>query len=319
MNIIENEYIWAEKYRPTIIQDLILPSMLKLKIKEWINDKDIPNIALFSNTPGTGKTSLNKILLKELDADSMFINSSLESGIGVVRNKIITFSSQVSLFGKLKIISLSECDYTTSEFQASIRDIIESYSDNVRFILTANYPDRIIEPVLARMTIIDFDKEFEEHKQEVAVEILNRLIAILDNENVKYNKEDLTLIIKNYFPSIRQMLIVLQQMVVVKDSKKMLIIDKNMLESSNNFDKLIGSLKSDNFVECRKLIGSIVNINGFYQYLYKNIDKIFELESIPSAVITIQHYYYQSQLCRDKDLCLTAMVCQLLKSKLTYK
>lgn len=319
MNIIENEYIWAEKYRPTIIQDLILPSMLKLKIKEWINDKDIPNIALFSNTPGTGKTSLNKILLKELDADSMFINSSLESGIGVVRNKIITFSSQVSLFGKLKIISLSECDYTTSEFQASIRDIIESYSDNVRFILTANYPDRIIEPVLARMTIIDFDKEFEEHKQEVAVEIFNRLIAILDNENVKYNKEDLTLIIKNYFPSIRQMLIVLQQMVVVKDSKKVLIIDKNMLESSNNFDKLIESLKSDNFVECRKLIGSIVNINGFYQYLYKNIDKIFELESIPSAVITIQHYYYQSQLCRDKDLCLTAMVCQLLKSKLTYK
>ncbi|ANH51140.2 sliding clamp loader subunit [Campylobacter phage PC5] len=314
-SINEKEYIWAEKYRPSRIDDMILPDQLHLKIKEWINSGEIPNLGFFSNTPGTGKTSLNKAICDELGATHLFINSSKESGVDLARNKITSFASSVSIDGSLKIISLSECDGMTNELQRSIRDIIDEYTQNCRFILTANYTDRLIEPILTRVTCIDFDKEFNDNKTELGVKILDRLEFILQNEKVEYDKKDLQKLIQCFYPCIREMLIVMQHNTV----NNKLVIDEKVFENINNYSNLVEALKKKDYTEARKIIAQTVSYSGFYQYLFKNVDKFFELESIPQAVMLIEHYSDHDRTSRDRELCLSALVAALIKYDMKYK
>ncbi len=320
-SINDKEYIWAEKYRPTKINDMILPEKIHKKIKEWIASGEIPNLGFFSNTPGTGKTSLNKAICAELGATHLFINSSKDGGIDLGRNRISSFASSVSIDGSLKVISLSECDGMTNELQRAIRDIIDAYSQNCRFILTANYTDRLIEPILTRVECIDFDKEFRDNKVELGKKILNRLKFVLENEKVEYDVNDLKKIILSFYPCIRKMFLVIQQNTI--DNR--LCIDKKTfetLESNETIEShayLVSALKKKDYQESRKVIAQIVNYSDFYKYLYKNIDRIFEVESIQQAVVLIQHYYYQDNTCRDRELCLSALIASMIKQDLKYK
>ena len=189
--INQYEYIWVEKYRPQTINDLIITESLRSQVKTWIEEGQIPNLGLFSSTPGTGKTSFAKVIANELNADCMFVNASKESGIDLVRNKLQNFASTVSLDGMIKIAFLDEVDGTTGEMQKSIRGFIEEFTQNCRFIMTGNYINRIIGPVLNRLSIIDFDAMFNKNYSEIGKQILNRLEFILKNENVEYDVETL--------------------------------------------------------------------------------------------------------------------------------
>lgn len=312
--INENETIWAEKYRPQTLDDMILPDKMIAKFREWIANKDIPHIGFVSDTPGTGKTSINKILAREITDEHLFINASKDGGINTLRDTIINFVSSVSINGDLKIVSLSEADGLTGELQKAIRDVIDSNSQNCRFILTCNYIDRIIEPILTRISLFDFDKEFQENKVELSKKILDRLEFILKNENVKYNIDDLKKLIIAFYPCVRNIIIVMQQNTVNGE----LTINEKSFEHTNSYIDLTNAIKEGNFKIARQIISGMASFNGYYRYLYKNIDKIFTEASIQQAVIIIQHYFEMAERSRDKELTISALSASLIKQKLEY-
>ena len=151
-----DEFLWVEKYRPQKIDDCILPDSIKGTFKEFIENGDMPNL-LLSGTAGTGKTTVAKALCNELGYTTLVVNGSLDRNIDTLRNEIASFASTVSFDGGKKCIILDEADYLNPQsFQPALRGFIEQFSKNVRFILTCNYKDKIIEPIHSRTTFINF-------------------------------------------------------------------------------------------------------------------------------------------------------------------
>jgi len=140
--------LWVEKYRPKDLSTYIGNEHLKDKVKVYLESEDVPHLLLYGRA-GTGKTTLAKIITKNIDCDYMYINASDENKVDDVRNKIKTFASSVG-FRDLKVIILDECDYLTPNAQAALRNLMETFSKHCRFILTCNYVERIIDPIQSR-------------------------------------------------------------------------------------------------------------------------------------------------------------------------
>jgi DNA polymerase III delta prime subunit len=158
MKKIGTSSIWYEKYKPQCIDDVILPEGLKQNLKEQLIKKDVQNFGLFSSNPGTGKSTLSEVILKELKCDAKWINASLENGIDVLRNDIFRFATTGSSNDELKVVVLDEADYlNANSTQPAFRGFLDEYSKNCRFIFTGNYKEKIIEPLLNRLQVIDFN------------------------------------------------------------------------------------------------------------------------------------------------------------------
>lgn len=302
------EYIWCERYRPQIIEDLIIPDEMRSKLLAWKHDGQIPNMGLFSNTPGTGKTSICKTILHDLDADAIFINASKDNGIDMVRNKIQGFASGVSFDGGVKICVLDEADGLTSEMQKAFRSSIEEYSRFARFILTGNFKDRIIEPILNRLAVFDLDHMFAKHKVEIAKQTYDRLNYILDREGVEFEPQDVKALISTFYPSIREMINVMQQSV----SNGKLNIDYTHTELNKLYNDLIGAVKSKNYERCRVLASEVNTPNGFYKFIYKHLDVLFEEKSIPQVVVMVQHFMSTNTNSRDPEISISAFCARLM-------
>ena len=161
------EYLWVEKYRPTKIDECILPKNLKETFKQFVQSGELPNF-LFCGTAGVGKTTVAKALCNEIGAEYLLINGSEESGIDTLRTKIKSFASTVSLTDAKKVVILDEADYLNpNSTQPALRGFIEEFSNNCRFIFTCNFKNRIIDPLHSRCSVIDFKIENVE-KQEIA-------------------------------------------------------------------------------------------------------------------------------------------------------
>ena len=153
---MREEFLWVEKYRPKTIDECILPKGLIKTFREFVDNKEIPNL-LFSGTAGIGKTTVARALCEQLNTDYILINGSEESGIDILRNKIKTFASTVSLVGGSKVVILDEADYLNPQStQPALRGFIEEFSKNCRFIFTCNFANRIISPLHSRCSVIEF-------------------------------------------------------------------------------------------------------------------------------------------------------------------
>lgn len=307
MKIIQmNQSIWYERYKPQCIDDLILPASVKAKFKGYVESQDIPAIGVFSNLPGTGKSSLANAIIKELGGEALWINASMERGIDVLRGQIGRFASQTSFDDNIKIVVMDEFDNFSREGQAAFRGFIDEYSQNCRFIFTGNYKEKIIEPLLDRMEIYDFESF---PREEMVKPIFERLVFILENEKIEFDKKDLVPIINTYYPRIRSMVGALRKF----SENGKLIVKENELDDLEVFDKIMELVNPETYLKLIQAINKLNAPDNMYSFLYKNASRYFKPEKYPNMVITVAKYQHMADSVRDKNLNLAACLTELMK------
>jgi DNA polymerase III delta prime subunit len=309
MNKISNEYLWVEAYRPTKIEDCILPENQKTIFKEMLSKKDMPNMLLCGGS-GMGKTTVAKALVNEMGLDLMFINASLESGIDVLRTKIMNFASTVSFSGGVKVVILDEADYTNPQsFQPALRGFIEEFSNNCRFIFTCNYKNRIIPPLHSRCTVIEFKIEKEE-KSSLMQQFYIRLKNILKNEGIKYDNKVLAAVIAKYFSDYRRILNELQRYSVSGN------IDEGILANINelNMAELKESLVEKDWNRMRKWV--VNNLDNDSSTIFRKIyDTILpEVIEVPHLVLLLADYQYKSSFVVDQEINMVACLTDIMST-----
>lgn len=306
MKKIGNSSIWYEKYKPQTIDDLILPEELKIRLLQMTKNKDLPSIALFSSTPGTGKSASCSAILNDLGCEALWINASLENGIDVLRGKIQKFASTGSMDDELKYVILDESDYlNANSTQPALRGFIDEFSGNCRFIFTGNYKEKIIEPLLTRLQIFDFNN-FK--KEEMIKPIFERLKFILENEGIQYDPKDLVPVINTYYPSIRNMIGTLQKC-TNSDTKTLKIED---LDDANMYDNVMRVVTPSTYLDMIVEVNKLNAPDNMYSYLYKNAAKYFSPAAYPKVIVTIAKYQHMSSTVRDKNLNLCAALTELV-------
>jgi len=308
MNIVNGEMIFTEKFRPQTVDDIILPEKLKDKIKTWIKNDDVPNILLVSKQAGLGKTSLAYVLINELKSDAMFINISLDGNIDTLRGKIKGFVETVGFEDKLKLVILDEFDGASEKLQKALRGFTEEFSKSARFILTANYQEKIIDPLQNRVQILDFDKIFKDNKQELIRSTAKRIVDILKYQDIEFDKKDILTLIKGYYPSTRSMIIAIQEN--LNDNK--LEISEDKINQTSNLDAIIQDIKNKDYEGFRQKIQDLPTPDSLYTEIYNRIDD-FEITKRPGITILIAKYSYQHGFARDTLVNVLALGAEIMK------
>ena len=306
-----NEMLWVEKYRPTTIDDAILPSELKTTFSKFVTNGECPNL-LLSGSAGCGKTTVAKAMLEQLGCTYMMINGSEESGIDVLRNKIKNFASTVSLEGGRKYVILDEADYLNPQStQPALRGFIEEFSKNCGFILTCNFRNRIIEPLHSRCSTVEFRIPAEE-KPQLAMDFMKRCEVILDSENVKYNKKVVASLIQKFFPDWRRVLNELQRYSASGEIDAGILVNL----SEDSVKELLSFLKNKEFTNVRRwIVNNLDNdptriYRRIYDTLYDNLDS----RTIPNAVLVLADYSYKSAFVSDQEINLLACMTELMQN-----
>lgn len=304
-NIKTDEVLWVEKYRPRVIDDIILPDRTKKSFKKFISDGNVPNL-LLTGGPGVGKTTIAKAVLEELNCDYIIKNGSLNSGIDVLRHDIANFASSVSFSGGRKYVIFDEADYLNpASVQPALRNFIEEYSKNCGFIFTCNFKNRIIEPLRSRLSEVDFTIENND-KPKLAMKFFKRVVAILEDENVEYDQAVVAKIIEKHFPDFRRVLTELQS---YSSSGK---IDAGIFTNlkQESIDELFNLLKEKKFTDMRKWCAnnSDQDVNELFRRIYDAATDKVELKSMPGFVIELADYMYKNNFVADPEINLVAFL-----------
>lgn len=309
MKIIDmQKSVWYERYKPSCIEDLVIPQEIKAKLQKYVSTQDIPNIGLFSSNPGTGKSSTAHAIIKEIGGEALWINASMEKGIDVLRGKVGKFASQSAFDDNIKIVVMDEFDHFSKDGQAAFRGFIDEFSANCRFIFTGNYKEKIIQPLLDRLEVYDFNSF---SKEEMVKPIFERLKFILSNEGVNYEPKALVPIINTYYPRIRSMVGALQKF--SKDGE--FRVSESELDDVNVFDKVMQWVSPSSYTEMITEVNKLNGPDNMYTYLYNNAAKYFAPQHYPMVVLTIAKYQHMSDSVRDKNLNLAACLTELMKVK----
>lgn len=297
--------LWVEKYRPDALENYIGNDSLKEKLQSFIDNKDIPHL-MFYGTAGTGKTTAAKILVKHIECDYIFVNASDENSVDTIRNKIKNFASTIG-FKDLKIVVLDEADYVTPQAQAALRNLMESFSKTTRFILTCNYVERMIEPIISRSQVFQLTPP---SKKQVALHLVN----ILNQENVTYEKTDMATLVSTYYPDIRRIINVAQQSVV----EGKLTIDVNNLIASDLklrvLDLLMSNLTDENKVkQIRQIIAdeNVRDFNPLYQMLYDRVEE-YSSDNMWQTIKHIAEGQFRDASAPDKEITFVATLVNIL-------
>lgn len=307
-----SDFLWVEKYRPKKIEDCILSEDLKNTFLEFVKKKEIPNL-LLSGTPGTGKTTVARALCEEIGVDYIIINGSDEGRqIDTLRNKIKNFASTISLTKEAnhKVVIIDEADYMNAEsVQPALRNFIETFFNNCRFIFTCNFKSRIIEALHSRCTVIDF-RITNGQKVKTAAKLMNRLSIILKDEGIEFDKNVLAEVIQKHYPDFRRTINELQRYSVRGK------IDSGILFSlkEENYKDLIVKLKDKDFNGMRKWVSQ--NLDHGPTHLFKEIYELLYLhldpKSIPQAVLIIAGYQYKAAFVADQEINMVACLTEIM-------
>jgi len=312
MEIMMNEeFLWVEKYRPKTIEDAILPTDLKTTFQQFVDNKNIPNLIL-SGTAGVGKTTVARAMLEQLECDYIVINGSMNGNIDTLRNEILNFASSVSFTGGRKYVILDEADYlNANSTQPALRNFMEEFSGNCGFILTCNFKNRIIEPLHSRCSVIEF-KISKKDMARLAGQFFKRTQGILEAEGVTYDKAVVAEIIQKYFPDWRRVLNELQRYSATGSIDSGIL--SNMQETS--IKELLALMKDKNFTEVRKWIKNNIDtdVNVLYNQFYETIGEFCSRKSLPDLVILIARYQYQNAFSANPEINFAAFVVEVMLS-----
>ncbi len=302
--------LWVEKYRPALLDNYIGNEHLKKQIDRNIEENDLPHY-LFYGGAGTGKTTLAKILVKNIDCDYLYINASDETGVDNIRTKIkgfaMTYSTAIS---NIKIVILDECDYMSASAQAALRNLMESYSSHCKFILTCNYKEKVIDPLQSRC------QDYELIPPNRA-EVGKHCVKVLEQENVEYDIETIATIIDACYPDIRRVINYLQKQSI--DGKLNSGVEE--LRDSDYKLKLIELLgdkslnKKDAFVAVRKLLmkNKVRDFTPLFSLMYDRLDKLADKGSQKADIILLlARYQNMDSLAVDKEINIMAMFVEIL-------
>ena len=294
--------LWIEKYRSHTLEQYIGNDAIKTRIADCIASNDIPHF-IFSGTAGTGKTTLAKLIVNNIKCDYLYLNASDENGIDMIREKVKGFASSAT-FNPIKVVILDESDFLTQPAQAALRNIIEEYSINTRFILTCNYIERLIEPLTSRCEIHILKPP---SMPDVARHICTN---ILDVEGVEYDLKNVAMLVKEYYPDIRSVIKNLQA--GVKDNKYQWIA-----LSTDWLSKVVEILKSRDkkaWYTIRQIVAD-AQIDDFqiaYRYMFDNLEKYSHGHDAEISVVLDDHIW-RAGVVPDKEINFAAAIAKILE------
>ena len=297
--------LWVEKYRPSNLDTYIGNDQLKSKVKVYLESGDLPHLLLFGKA-GTGKTTLAKLLVNNIECDYLYINASDENNVETVRSKVKNFASTMG-FKDYKVIILDECDYITPNAQAALRNLMETFSKHCRFILTCNFVERIIDPIQSRCQTFQV---IPPNKNDVAKHLHN----ILTDEGVSYEREDLAILVNSGYPDIRRVINGAQRQSV--DGK--LVIDKQSIVENDYKLKLLEILekqdKKSAFNNVRQLMANakVTDFADLFRLLYDEVDG-YGKGHIAECILVIAKYELSDAQVVDKEINAMAMIIEILQ------
>jgi replication factor C small subunit len=303
MDEIKNS-LWVEKYRPSSLDTYIGNEHLKSKVEVYLESGDLPHL-LFYGRAGTGKTTLAKLLVKNIDCDYLYINASDENSVEVVRDKVKNFASTLG-FQDMKVIILDECDYITPNAQAALRNLMETFSRHCRFILTCNFVERIIDPIQSRCQSFQI---IPPDRKQVALHVSN----ILQNEKVDATVDDIVTIVNGGYPDIRRVINSIQRQVV----NGKLVIDEGMTIQNDYKLQLLDILKTqdkkNSFKNIRQLLADskITDFSDLFRLLFDTVED-WGRGYIAECILILSQYQQSDAIVVDKEINIMAMFIEII-------
>ena len=306
---MSNDFLWVEKYRPSKIEDCILPSNLKNTFLKIVESGELPNM-LFTGTAGLGKTTVAKALCNELGLDYIIINGSEDGNIDTLRGKIKQFASSVSLQGGFKVVILDEADYLNPQStQPALRGFIEEFSSNCRFILTCNFKNRIIEPLHSRCGVYEFNTT-KKDMVALAASFHKRLVYILKEEGIQTDQKAAADLILKHAPDWRRVLNECQRLSIGGSD----ISNSSTDISNNNTSDLVKSLKDKDFKKMRHWVANNMDIDAstIFRSLYDGMTDTVANRSMPQLVLILADYQYKHAFVADHELNVVACMTEIM-------
>jgi replication factor C small subunit len=293
--------LWIEKYRSETLEQYIGNEAVKDRIADCITKNDIPHF-LFAGSAGTGKTTLAKLIVKNIQCDYLYLNASDENGIDIIRDKVKGFAS-TSTFKPLKVVILDEADFLTQPAQAALRNLIEEYSITTRFVLTCNYIERLIEPLQSRCEIHILKPPT---KSAVAKHICTN---ILDVEGITYEIQDVARIINELYPDVRSIIKVLQQN--IKDSKLVVAtLDDNW---TKQLIQILNKREKNAWYQVRQLVldSQVDDFQTAFRYMFEHLSE-FSYGHDAELSIILDDFIWRAGVVPDKEINFAACIAKIL-------
>lgn len=304
--------IWAEKYRPKTMSDVIIPESVKAQFQTYADKGEIPNLLLTSATPGTGKTTTARAISYDIGVDKpLFINASINNSIDDIRMTVTQYATTMSLFGgsSHKIVILDEADRLSQAAQDAMKGLIEEVHSNCRFILTANRKSGIIDPLQSRLTQIEFKFSKEDEKRMVP-RMFKRVMEILDIEKVQYDKKVVAHIVQKFFPDNRQLLVFLQAEAAQGPINEASLARLSSMDPST----LIEAMKAKKYNDVRDWVANNADrmSDDFYDSLFKLMSPLLKEQSVPTAVLILGDHQRYHTIVPSKFLHFLSICTQLM-------
>ena len=298
--------LWTEKYRPNTVENYVFKDeKQRRQIKNWLAEGALPHL-LFSGVQGTGKTTLAKLLFNELNVnpyDVKEINASKDNGVDFIRDSIVNFAQTIP-FGDFKYILLDEADYLTPNAQAVLRNVMEKYSSTVRFILTCNYPHKVIPAIHSRCQGFHIDKL---DKDEFVLRLANILIA----ENIEFDMDTLDTFASANYPDLRKSINSIQ----MNSYGGKLALDEDNTSVSDYRLEMISLFKAGKYKEARQVICAQATLDEYediYRFLYQNLTFFADDDTKQDkCIIAIRDGLVKHTMCADAEVNLSATITEL--------
>lgn len=304
----QDEFLWSEIYRPCKVSDVILPKRLKDEFQEYVRQGTVPNL-LLCGSPGCGKTTMALALMQELSAPYIFKEGTMNTNMDALRVEMANFASTMSLQGR-KYIIIDEADYlSAAHVQPALRSFIQTYSDNCGFIFTANYKNRIIEPLLSRFAVKEFTFSKDE-KVELAKAQFERVLNILGQEKIKFDKKVVAELVQKFFPDLRKVISELQSYSIGGSINTGVLT----VSADGSVIDLLKMMKDKDFTNIRRFVteGLGYDQTELFNRLYEILPSKLSPMSMAQAVLVLGERQYKGAFVANPEINMVACCVELM-------